>query len=445
MQELEVHPVGWILMITLNELTSRVLGMGFTNPDTRYKNIEVDDIPIMISGNYLVCIPNTTEVKHWGIIGTTGSCKSVFMNSQLSFRYWLQKRTCILLNDYQRETYDQSFESKNEEFIRRNKLINLGVCPSPLVFVFPSTKSLVIDDRESIFPIVKMTLPIDYAVKNIEQFHELDKSKLYLGNITDQLSECNSMTEIQECLEENFQEKEQKLMKFKMLNVFQDLFDNKLLNVSCPEADSRLTFKIGNEEYTNLTVQAIMRAGFIPSIQTSDLNAYEFFSPYMAYIVNSIYENQYYNPYFKKVTVNLFVDEIDKLWLGKNGSFIKQALGLIGTNGRMARIELCWATQDSNYDIIPPKIRSNTKYLVVTRMGDSKYVNGISRDFGVPKALAEELLNLRIEPEKGIFEAMCFTIDKFVLYDMTNGDKFYSRNPRKGFIIPPVAGHRRPK
>lgn len=439
-------------MITGNEIKTRVLGAGFMNPNTRYQKKLVDDIPLMISGNYLVCIPKTDEVRHVGIIGMTGSCKSLFVNAQLSYRYWLQNRACAYINDFQRETFEWNLECKNEEFIKVFSLIGLNPCPTPLVFVFPSTKTLVIDSKEEKFPTIKMTIPVDYAIKNIEQFHNLDRSKLYLGNIKEELIQCTSMQEIKEVLEETFPDKDEsgnktsmRGMRFKMLNVFDDLFKNKMLNVSSPESPAYLEYRRGDEKYINTTIQTIMRAGLVPSIQTSDLCNQDFFSPYMAFIVNTIYENQYYDNYFKKVTVNLFIDEIAKLWGNKdNGNIIRSVIGLIGTNGRMARIELIWATQ--HYDQIPRvQIRSNTKYLIVARQPDSKAVLEIKKDFAIPKELADEMVNLKSEPDKGLFEVIFLCNEKYVLYDLTNGNKTESREPRKGFLVPPVASHRTPR
>lgn len=440
-------------MITGNEIKTRVLGRGFMNPNTRFQKKFVEDIPIMISGNFLVCIPKTEEVRHWGIIGMTGTSKSIFLNAQTSFRHGLQNRTCILLNDFQRETFEWNLECVNEQFIRVFGLIGLNPCPSPLIFIFPATRTLILDQKVEKFPITKMTIPVNYAIKNIEQFHNLDRSKLYLGNIKDELVECNSMQEIKSVLEETFPDRDEsggktgmRPMKFKMLNVFDDLFQNKILNVSSPESPAYLEYRRGDEKYTNTIIQTFMRAGLIPSIQTSDLSSQDFFSPYMAFIVNTIYDNQYYNSYFKKVTVNLIIDEIDKLWLNKeNGKIIRGAIGLIGTNGRMARIEVGWATQDSNYEKVPDQLKGNTTYLVLSRFSDSKYVNEIRKDFSLPKEFVPEILNLKSEPDKGLFEVVFLCKEKYVLYDLTNGNKTESREPRKGFLIPPVAGHKTPR
>lgn len=436
-------------MITNNELMSRIFGMSVSNPNNRYKKFFIEDIPLMISGSHLICIPKSEEVKPFGCTGMTGTCKSIFINAQLSFRYWLCSRKCINVNDFQKETFEWSFNCDDDNFKRVYKQIGLNSCPLPLVYVFPSTKTVQIIENDKKYPILKMTLPIRDVIENVENFHSLDRSKLYLGNIKDGLMDCSSMQEIMEVLNETFPDKDEggktgmRPMRFKMLNVFDDLFKNKILNVSAPEAPSYLEFNDGDKTYFNRTIQTLMRANLIPSIQTSDLSNHDFFSAYMAFIIDSIYDNQYNDPYFKTQTINLFVDEIDKLWLGHNGNIIKRSLGLIGTNGRMARIELGWATQ--HYGKVPVQIRNNTKYLIVSRKSNAEEVKEIRKDFSIPKALSEEILNLRTEPKKGIFEAVCLTTERFVVYNLTNGDRFYSSEPRKGLIIPSPAKHRSPK
>jgi len=70
-------------MVGISELKCRVFGMGHSNPETRYKKKVIEDIPIMISGDKLVCIPKTDEVKHVGAVGMTGTAKSIFLKRNL--------------------------------------------------------------------------------------------------------------------------------------------------------------------------------------------------------------------------------------------------------------------------------------------------------------------------------------------------------------------------
>lgn len=430
-------------MISNSERKARVFGRSMINPREQYSKKIIDDIPVMFTtSGKLLCIPKTDEVKHVGIVGMTGSCKSIFVNAQVSWHYWLLKRDCILLNDFQKETQEWSLPTNTESFIKVFKKINANPCPSPIVYSYPSTKTLQIDKKDRRFPFIKISLPTEEIIKNIENYWKLDKSKVYLGNIKEELKECSSMSEIEEVLDESFPDRNQRGMKFKMKSIFQDLFENNMLEVTVPEAPAYLEFHKDKEIYRNYTIQTILRAGLIPSIQTFDLRNQEYFSAYMSFIVNSIYQNQYDDVYFKKRTISLFVDEIDKLWLGNNGNLIKQSLGLVGTNGRAARIGMIWATQ--SYGKVSDSIRDNTKYLFVSRMKDAKEVNEVKKDFQIPKSMEKDILKLKKDPKKGIFEIVALTTENFVLYDLVTGKKTTSSEAHNGFLIPPIARHAQP-
>jgi hypothetical protein len=428
--------------ISASEYLVRVFGPGMINPRTQYKNLQIKDIPIMITDEgQLLCIPYSNEVKHIGITGMTGTLKSVFINSQMGWHYWLLGRTCLNLNDYQKETFEQSLPTQS--YLQQLKFLNISPCPTPMVYVFPSTKSLEIENKDYRFPLIKMTLPLEEAVRKIENFYKLDKSKVYINNIIDELCECSSMEEITELIEEKFPEKEQKLQRTKLLNIFGSLFNNQIINVANPGAPAVLEYQDGDgNRYRNFTIQTLLRAGLVPSIQTSDLRTQSYFSAYMAFVVDTLYQNQYKDKFFRNKTISLFVDEIARLWEGDNGKLIEESLGRIGTNGRMARIGLIWSTQ--HYEKVPTTIRHNTKYLFISRKSDAKEVNEIRKDFDIPKSMDKDILNLVSDPVKGIFELVAVTTEKFVLYDLETGNRSYTSISKKGKLIPPMARHRVP-
>lgn len=425
--------------VTNQELKARLFGVGMINPNLRYKKLMIKDIPVMITiDNNLLCIPDTPEVKHIGVTGMTGTCKTIFLNSLLSWDYWLLKRDCINLNDFQKETFEWSLPT--ESFQNILNIINIKPCPTPLVYVFPSTKTLQIEKKDTRFPVIIITLPVEEVIKNVENYHKLDRSKVYLSNIKEELIDCNSIGEIRAVLEENFPGKSMSGMRFKLMNIFEDLFENKMLNVSIPNAPAFLEYEDKNKErYYNLSIQTLIKAGLIPSIQTSDLRTQEYFSAYISFVVESIYKNQYEDIYFRDRTISLFVDEIDKLWQGYNGELVKNSLNLIGTTGRAARVGMRWSTQ--HYGNIPDQIRGNTKYLIVSRKQNAKEVNEIRRDFDIPKSMEKDILNLKTDRKKGIFEIVALTTEEFVLYNLETDEKTYSSMPQKGYLIPSPARH----
>ncbi|MEK6885296.1 MAG: hypothetical protein AABY22_37035, partial [Nanoarchaeota archaeon] len=107
--------------------------------------------------------------------------KSLLLNALLSWDYWMTNHRCLNLNDFQKETFEWSMPTESFHFILKH--INAIPCPTPMVYVFPSTRTLQIEKKDRRFPILKMTLPIEEVIKNVENYHSLDKSKVYLGNL----------------------------------------------------------------------------------------------------------------------------------------------------------------------------------------------------------------------------------------------------------------------
>jgi hypothetical protein len=426
--------------VSTTELKARAFGVGFVNPLDKYKKLYIDDIPIMITNqNEILCIPKENETTHWGITGQTGTCKTILINSTLSWDFHHTKRVCINLNDIQSDSFEWSMPTNS--FLDILDKLNIKPCPTPIIYVFPSTDSLQIDKKQRKFPFIKMSIPLEEVIRNIEDYYPLDKSKVYVGNLIDDLIECSSISEIRSIIDENIPEKHMQ-MKFKIMNIFEAIFNNNMLNVSVPEAPAYLGWTDGKDTYKNFTIQTLMRAGFVPSIQTADLANQDYFSAYMAFIVKELYRNQNEDPYFKEKIVSLFVDEIDKLWKGDNGKLIIKALCFIGTNGRMARIGMRWSTQ--HYELVPEKIRNNTKYLFISRKSDAKEVKEIEKDFGMPKSMQDDILKLTTDKKKGLFEMVAVTTEEFVLYDVITGKKRRTSQPQRGFLIPPMARHRVP-
>jgi len=430
-------------MVTNNEMKARVFGVGMINPNNRYKKIAVTDIPIMITHDgKLLCIPNTREIKHIGMTSMTGTCKSLCLNALLSWDYYIAGHSCINLNDFQKETFEWSLPT--DSFLHVLKKINADPFPKPMIYVFPSTQTLQINNQDKRFPYLKITLPIEYVIKHIEEFYKLDKSKVYITNLLDDFVECDSMGAIKSVVEENISAKHE-LMKYKILNIFQSVFDYNIINVSVPDASAFLGYKDKEGEkndYYNSSISTLIRAGLIPSIQTSDLRIHDYFASYISFIVESLYKNQYEDDYFKNKTLSLFVDEIDKLWAGHNGQLAKKSLNLIGTNGRTARIGLRWSTQ--HYENVPDEIRGNTKYLFISRKANAKEVAEIRRDFDIPKSMDKDILELKIDTEKGLFEMVGVTTEKFAIYNLSTGEKTYTSRPQKGYLIPSNSMHHIP-
>ncbi|MEK6878434.1 MAG: hypothetical protein AABY22_02440 [Nanoarchaeota archaeon] len=433
----------------INAAKCRLFGDGMMNRKDRYSEIQINHIPIMITDSgKILCIPQNKETQHIGITGQTGKGKGILNNSLLGMEHYMNKTHCLILNDFQSETHENSLPSMNNIFNENLKVINVKPQGLPIVYVYPSNRSLKINDTELRFPHIKMSLPTESIIRNIEHYYKLDKSAKYVTAYIDKFLECKDLEQIREVLDEILPDKGENKnkvaaeMKFKILASFKNIFDERLCNSVAPEAPAFLNVLNNGIKYSNMTIQALMFCDFIPSIQTSEIRNKRWFSAYMSYIVENIYRDKYEDESFlKNNKISMYVPELDKMWKNDNGELIKTALGLTGTNGRRAGIGLRWDAQD--YDSIPDSIRSNTKYLFVLRKANADEVRGIAKDFGVDKNIVEAILHLNTDASKGLFECVALTTDKFILYS-ENGSTTYTSAPQKGRLITPMAQHCKP-
>lgn len=429
---------------------AELFGESMFNFEDKYSKVFINHVPVMITdNNKVLCIPTDKELFHIGITGATGKGKGIVGNNLLGWEYWLMKRHCMILNDFQRETFEQSLPCFNKIFQENLKIINARPTPLPLVYVYPSNKHLRIGKEEAMFPHIKMSIPTRALIQEIEKYYKLDKSAKYFTANIDKFLECRDLEEIDEALkeiiEENVKEYKNKRslenMMFKIRTVFKNIFDEMITDNSSPEAPAFINIRNGKGEiYNNLVIQSLIFAKVIPSIQTSDIRSKSWFSAYMSFIVESIYEDKFRDAFLKEVTVSMYVPEIDKMWKEENGKLIKESLGLLGTNGRRVGIGLRWDAQD--YDSIPDSIRSNTPYLFVLRKSDSKEVNGIVKDYNISKDVQDQILSLESDPKKALFECVALTTNRFILYDQRSGQTTSTNTPQRGRLITPMAHHR---
>lgn len=438
-----------------NILKAELFGRGMMNNEDKKKMIEINHTPVMITDKgKLLCIPNEKETFHIGITAMTGKGKGILGNTLIGFEYWMNKHPCVILNDFQQETFEMSLPCINKVFLRNLSLIHATPVGLPLVYVYPSNKDLIIGDIEKRFPFMKMSIPTRAIVNEIEKYYKLDKSAKYFTANIERFLDCKDLEEIDEVLkqiiEDNVKSYENKKslenMMFKIRTVFKNIFDEKITDNSSPDAPAILNVESKElGKYSNLTIQALMAIGLVPSIQTSEIRSKSWFSAYMSFIVSSIYEDKLHrDPFFKNTPITMYVPEIDKMWKGENGDLIKSELSLNGTNGRRAGIRMIWDCQD--YDAIPDAIRSNTPYLFVLRKANSDEVRGITKDFHIKDDIRDQILSLETNPQKGIFECIALTARDpgFVLYNLRTGKIERTNTPQKGRLITPLSSHKIP-
>ena len=321
--------------------------------------------------------------------------------------------------------------------------INTKPYPIRMVYVYPSSESLHILNQDRKFPHIKMALPISEVIKHVEYYYEMGKSAVYFRNLEKDLLLCNSFEEMADVVDDNIPEKH-KMMKFKLISILRALDKSKIADISTNDAHAYLkTSTADSLQPINYTIISLLKAGLVPSIQTSTLWIENHFAPYLSFIVNSIYKNQESDPYFKNKSVSLYVDEIHRMWENqKGGDLIKRSLNQMGTNSRGYRIGLRWSSQ--HYNKVTTQIKANSKYLFVSRLANASEVKTISKDFSIPSSMQKDILNLKIEPKKELFELVGLTTEQFLLIDLETGKRTSTSEAQKGRLIPSPARHYHP-
>lgn len=437
-------------------LLSEIFGEGMLNKKDRFQRVFLNHVPVMITdSNKVLCLPNRQEMYHVGITAASSKGKGICGNTILGFEYWMKKRMCLILNDFQNETFENSLPCLNKTFETNLKIVNSKPIGYPIVYVYPSNKSLKLNEEEKYFPHIKMCIPTRVLIKSIGNYYKLDKAAKYITGYIKKFEKCKNLdginNTIDKILEEHFPDKKHKgfeEMKFKISTIFKNIFDEEISELIHTDAYAFLnvTSEIkGLYNYSNLTIQSLFAVGLIPSVQTSVIRGKSWFSAYMSFIVESIYDDFLFRDgeYLRGKTLAMFVPEIDKLWRSvDNGELIKSSLSLVGTNGRRVGIGLIWDAQD--YHAVPDTIRANTRFLFVLRKSDAEEVREIKKDFNVDKEVQNWILSLETDAEKGRFDCVALTTDKFVLYNMSDGKFTESNTPQKGRLITPLAHHKVP-
>jgi len=441
-------------------LKAKLWGSGMLNYSDKYSTVKINYVPVMITDSgKILCIEDYMEGFHLGVTGMSSKGKGILGQNYIDYEFRMRNIPTLILNDFQNETYENSMPCMNPVFLKNSCILNSKPCGLPIIYVFPSHKQLIIDETNKLFPHIKMSIPMRMVINNMKDYFELDKSAKYFSAHIRKFLDCENMEDIKQALKNMINESvtdpknrsSLETMAFKIETVFQNIFDEGFTDSSGGGSHAILNVKGDGLEkyyndkgyYQNYTIQALMAAGFIPSIQTSQIKSKYWFSAYMRFIVSSIYDDKTKDVFFKDKIIRIYVPEIDKLWRGESAKLIKGELNLIGTNGRTMGISLLWDAQD--YDKVPDDIKANTSYLFVLRKANSEEVKGIRNDWGeANKDWEKIILNLETNAKRGEFQCVAFTNREFILYDTRNGKIQRTSKPQKGRLITPLSHHKVP-
>lgn len=414
------------------------------SPEERFGEIIIEDIPVLFGKNgEIICIPKRAEIPSpIGCVAKKGKGKTLLIHKITEEAFWNWGINCAIMNDSLEECYDWCKPQDNKVWINQLSLIGEIPISLPIVYVYPHTSTLGLDEektgnwvkiKDKDIAYVKIALPFEEVINNIENWlPNLGGSGPHLKKLKEELVECETVEDVYGLIDGIDVGDASTAVRNKIKTRFDVYFNEEILKISNPEIPADIKVK----DYFGNPFVALMNLEVVPCFITSDLYRKPYKDSIWAYHINAIFEAQ--RGIFKGKKTYLAFDELTRVCsTGKKGdNLATDALNDIASRGRMKDIGLIYATQ--NYERIPPIIRSNTEYLFVLRHSSRREVNEIAKDFDLTGYEIDEILNL----EK--LECLAVTSEYFRVYYL-NGEVKDEKGPLRGKIIPPMSRHKVPR
>jgi len=431
-------------------------GRTYLISDQRYKrvNIQSNEIPFLISNDgFLVCIPIGKDMPIIGITASRRVGKTITLHSFKDRVYWYTNTGCIFISDYQNET--KNYHLPNDSFllellkITKEKPIGL-----PKIHIYPNTNSL---KEENLPPdSIKTSLPVLELIKYPESYFELKNSAMYLRNLYPKFEEINknegtiSMEDIENVINEhlagNSMDKKVREgfenLKTKIIESFKDIASDGSLDIDLDlkerfgRVTTYLNVKKDGKEYWDYIFVGLVRAGLFPIFMTEDLLQKRKWENYISFIVNKIFNSIKNDKELKEKGLLLFIDEMERIFKKSRKKNAQRSIAgdsfvNIAKIGGPNRVGMIYT--NLNYSELDDELISNTKYMIVLQHTSDKEVKLIQKDFTFEKRYVQTILNLKK------LEAMAFTKEKFVKYNLITGEKVTDTEPVIGRILPPLS------
>jgi len=428
----------------VGESLAKSINPSFIREEKRFKTIEIQDIPVMFGEDgSIVCIPKEEETFSIGIVGTSGSGKSLLLQRIAEHIYYLWEDNVAIMNDVSEETYKWTEPMHCKEFEDMNLIINQEPCPLPIIFVFPYTKDLKIkEDSLKNRCYIKIVLPfseiiedIGFFIKGVNPEFDMGRSGMYINDIAEDLSECETVEQVRIVLDEKLpgsEGKDFKAMRVKIKTAFESLFKEEILDISNPELYTDIKVKFSNGgEFEGNPFSVIMKAGVIPSFITCELQNKKYKSEIMAYHINSIFQNNL--KHFPNKKTFLIFDELTAICQDDKDAAGK-ALGNVSARGRINNVGLIYATQF--YNKIPLGVKgARLNYLFAFSHSNSEILREIASDFDLDNKTKERIKKLKK------YEVIAMTKNKFICY--RDDERWEIPGPIRGRLFFPLSNHKK--
>ncbi len=163
----------------------------------------MDDYPIGIGKQgEIICLPKFNDCPSIAVYGTKRTGKTILCHRILEHFHWWLKFGILIGNDYQNEVYGWAGPCKSNEFYKKFITFKEKPAPLPIFLIFPNTNKKI-EMIKLITPKIIMNLPIEYLVKHIEDFVELERTKNYFKNMN--FDGCKSEEDVKQRINEEFE------------------------------------------------------------------------------------------------------------------------------------------------------------------------------------------------------------------------------------------------
>ncbi len=404
----------------------------------------------------LVCLQEERENPVIGIIGKKRNAKSLIKHRIEDQMYHKWKKKGIELNDVMMETdsYCQRWIPKPITKFSNMDFLNEPTIPLPMVYLHPKTttlRNLIAKDEtgfEVYFSYQEFIKNFNNNLKGREEL-KFKGSNIYFENLLfdidgkfdkEGLYYCKNYADMEKVINTKFNNSKLKIpdgVPPRIKNVLKNIDNSKIWDISNKtKAKWKVEYPDGHTEEHFPWIACII-ADLFPSIVTNNLknNHPESHPIYMNFILQSLYNNQNENDYFRKNKIELFMFFDEILSVTHSPSVVETFETIVRESGH----SLIGFTYCSQYwDKIPEFIRSQTDY-VISFQQKKNQAKAIVQDFDAFKHREKDLINLK----KGEF--IIFSSNPLVLIDEYGKKEYVEDAAIKATVFPPNSAHKAPK
>lgn len=378
----------------------------------------------------IICFKKFEKCPTIAIYGVKGSGKTVLIHTLLEGFYWYWNYLAFIANDYQDECVEWAFPCKSNKFLKKIMVLNKHPTPLPIFLLLPfSDRKLDVEKRKTAK--MKIVLPFDYLVNNIEKFVNLGGSEKYFKNID--FSKCKSREDVKKVIDEGVKSLDKRARdavvgKIEIvLNLF---FKDNLVSFDGKAVD-KLYLK--NDDSFDTPVYQLLKSNVIPTLVTTTIESKEWFGSWWQSQFNSLIQKKQDDANFKNKKLLICIDEINAITGtgNKTKMEIVESIRASIAQGRMLNIATIYAGHHPTD--VDPKIRGHSKYVFCFNMNINEDVNTVKNDYNLSRDDANKIKELET------FEFIAKSKESpFIVYNPIK-NKIYERDFVRGYVFPPMS------